>query len=82
MLYEVITSSSVPTRSAAVPRPAEIFDPVARGLDVIGDRWTLVLVRHLLEERVNWLLLTEVNPALASHGGRVSLVEITERKEA
>jgi len=34
-----------------------------------------------LEERVNWLLLTEVNPALASHGGRVSLVEITERKE-
>jgi len=33
-----------------VPRPAEIFDPVARGLDVIGDRWTLVLVRHLLDE--------------------------------
>src|SRR5574339_562549 len=31
-----------------VPRPEEIFDPVARGLDVIGDRWTLVLVRHLL----------------------------------
>jgi DNA-binding HxlR family transcriptional regulator len=31
-----------------MPRPEEIFDPVARGLDVIGDRWTLVLVRHLL----------------------------------
>jgi DNA-binding HxlR family transcriptional regulator len=31
-----------------VPRPGGIFDPVARGLDVIGDRWTLVLVRHLL----------------------------------
>ena len=34
-----------------------------------------------LEERVNWLLQTEVNPALAAHGGRVSLVEITEQKE-
>jgi len=34
-----------------------------------------------LEERVQWLLETEVNPALASHGGRVALVEITEQKE-
>jgi DNA-binding HxlR family transcriptional regulator len=32
----------------AIPKPRGIFDPVARGLDVIGDRWTLVLVRHLL----------------------------------
>jgi len=29
-------------------RPAQIFDPVARALDVIGDRWSLVLVRQLL----------------------------------
>ncbi len=34
-----------------------------------------------LEERVNWLLETEINPALASHGGRVALVEITDLKE-
>ena len=34
--------------SSAVPRPEGIFDPVARALDVIGERWTLVLVRHLL----------------------------------
>jgi Fe/S biogenesis protein NfuA len=34
-----------------------------------------------LEERVNWLLQTEVNPALAAHGGRVALVEITADKE-
>ena len=32
----------------AVPRPGQIFDPVARALDVIGDRWTLVLVRQLI----------------------------------
>jgi len=32
----------------SVPRPGEIYDPVARALDVIGDRWSLVLVRHLL----------------------------------
>jgi DNA-binding HxlR family transcriptional regulator len=31
-----------------VPRPGEIYDPVARTLDAIGDRWRLVLVRHLL----------------------------------
>jgi DNA-binding HxlR family transcriptional regulator len=31
-----------------VPRPGEIYDPVARALDAIGDRWRLVLVRHLL----------------------------------
>ena len=30
------------------PRPGEIFDPVGRALDVVGDRWTLVLVRQLL----------------------------------
>jgi DNA-binding HxlR family transcriptional regulator len=31
-----------------IPRPGEIYDPVARALDAIGDRWRLVLVRHLL----------------------------------
>lgn len=31
-----------------VPSPEEIYDPVARSLDFIGDRWSLVLVRHLL----------------------------------
>ena len=30
------------------PSPGEIFDPVARALEVIGDRWTLVLIRQLL----------------------------------
>jgi len=42
-----------PSRTAArrtIPEPATIFDPVARALDVIGDRWTLVLVRQLLGE--------------------------------
>jgi DNA-binding HxlR family transcriptional regulator len=36
------------TGRKSVPNPAEIYDPVARSLDVIGDRWSLVLVRHLL----------------------------------
>ncbi len=31
-----------------VPRPGGIYDPVARTLDAIGDRWSLALVRHLL----------------------------------
>src|SRR6187401_2173071 len=34
--------------AAAMLPPGQIFCPVGRALDVIGDRWTLVLVRHLL----------------------------------
>ena len=34
-----------------------------------------------IEERVGWLLETEINPALASHGGRVALVEVTDKME-
>lgn len=32
----------------SIPRPEGIFDPVARALEVVGDRWTLVLIRQLL----------------------------------
>jgi Fe/S biogenesis protein NfuA len=35
-----------------------------------------------LENRVVWLLDNEINPALASHGGKVALVEITAKMEA
>ena len=31
-----------------VPRPEHIFDPVARAMDVVGERWTLVLISHLM----------------------------------
>lgn len=33
-----------------------------------------------LEERITYILNSEINPNLAGHGGRVSLVEITENK--
>lgn len=48
------TLKSVRTRASSrkgrpsVPAPGQIFDPVARALEIIGDRWTLVLVRQLL----------------------------------
>ncbi|MFT4733025.1 MAG: Fe/S biogenesis protein NfuA [Gammaproteobacteria bacterium] len=35
-----------------------------------------------LVERVNYMIETDVNPSLASHGGKVVLVEITENKTA
>jgi Fe/S biogenesis protein NfuA len=35
-----------------------------------------------LEDRVNYVLYNEVNPALAAHGGEVSLVEITVKNVA
>jgi len=31
-----------------------------------------------LNERINYILVTDINPGLASHGGEVSLVELTE----
>jgi Fe/S biogenesis protein NfuA len=34
-----------------------------------------------VDQRVSWLLETEINPALASHGGRVALVEVTDKME-
>jgi Fe/S biogenesis protein NfuA len=34
-----------------------------------------------IEERVAWLLDTEINPSLAAHGGRVGLIEVTDQKE-
>ena len=50
-----ISESKMPERGVRTPRtalpipsPGEIFDPVARALEVIGDRWSLVLVRQLL----------------------------------
>jgi DNA-binding HxlR family transcriptional regulator len=39
----------IASSSKAIPRPQGIFDPVARAMEVIGDRWTLVLVRQLLD---------------------------------
>lgn len=35
-----------------------------------------------LEDRINYVLFNEINPMLASHGGEVSLVEITEDQYA
>lgn len=43
-----MASPSDPVRAPGPLRPTQIFDPVARALDVIGDRWTLVLVRQLV----------------------------------
>jgi DNA-binding HxlR family transcriptional regulator len=45
---EIASISDIPSRRAPVPRPGGIYDPVARSLDAIGDRWSLVLVRQLL----------------------------------
>jgi len=35
-----------------------------------------------MEDRINYVLYNEVNPALAAHGGEVSLVEITDEQIA
>lgn len=35
-----------------------------------------------LEDRINYVLYNEINPGLASHGGMVTLVEITDEKAA
>lgn len=35
-----------------------------------------------LPDRVNYILFNEINPMLASHGGMVTLIQITEQNEA
>lgn len=35
-----------------------------------------------IEDRINYILFNDVNPGLASHGGQVSLVEITDDQVA
>jgi DNA-binding HxlR family transcriptional regulator len=38
----------MPKREESILSPGQIFCPVGRALDVMGDRWTLGLLRHLL----------------------------------
>jgi len=47
-MFDPSAAESDSGRKGEILRPAQIFDPVARALDVIGDRWSLVLVRQLL----------------------------------
>jgi Fe/S biogenesis protein NfuA len=35
-----------------------------------------------LEERINYILYSEINPSLASHGGEVSLIEVLDQETA
>src|SRR5215470_18786409 len=49
MMQSISESHRRGAERAAIPRPEGIFDPVARALEVVGDRWTLVLVRQLLD---------------------------------
>lgn len=35
-----------------------------------------------LEDRINYVLYSEINPGLAAHGGEIKLVELTEEKMA
>ena len=41
-----------------------------------------VSVNSTLEERVNYILYSEINPSLAAHGGEVSLIEIVKEETA
>jgi len=47
-LIVVKQKQSTPPKRGPFPTPGQIFDPVARALEVIGDRWSLVLIRQLL----------------------------------
>jgi len=45
-----VAQKSLSESGSTIPHAKGIFDPVARALDVLGDRWTLVLMRHLILE--------------------------------
>jgi len=70
---------------AAPLRPEGIFCPVGRALDVIGERWTLVLIRHLLTgpRRFQELRLrTGIAPRVLSGGLRRLVADGSVRRVA
>jgi DNA-binding HxlR family transcriptional regulator len=54
MASEIFTRIVRGHPTGSIPKPGAVFDPVARALDLIGDKWTLVLVRHLLSGPVGF----------------------------
>jgi DNA-binding HxlR family transcriptional regulator len=48
MAKRVGGAASRQSSAPPIPRPGAIFCPIGRALDLIGDRWTLVLLRHFL----------------------------------
>jgi DNA-binding HxlR family transcriptional regulator len=48
VVERVSEESQAAAPSTGIPRPQQVFDPVARALDLIGERWKLVLIGHLL----------------------------------
>src|SRR5829696_8381755 len=51
----------------AVPKPYPLPGPVARSLEVIGDRWTLLVVRELLLGGRRWAELERALPGIPSN---------------
>ena len=47
-MVERVPEESQAAPSSGIPRPQQVFDPVARALDLIGERLKLVLIGHLL----------------------------------
>jgi DNA-binding HxlR family transcriptional regulator len=47
MTAQVAKKADAPS-GRSIPEPGTIFDPVARALDAIGERWTLVLLGQLM----------------------------------
>ena len=45
-----LAKKAAPSRGAkrSLDASGPLFDPVGRSLDLIGERWTLILVSHLL----------------------------------
>jgi DNA-binding HxlR family transcriptional regulator len=50
-----------------VPKPYPLPGPVARSLEVVGDRWTLLLVRELLLGGRRWAELERALPGIPSN---------------
>jgi len=50
-----------------VPKPYPLPGPVARSLEVVGDRWTLLVVRELLLGGRRWAELERALPGIPSN---------------
>ena len=57
----------MPSKTAKRTYPGQDYCPVARTLDVVGDRWTLLIIRDIFDHKRRFSQLLESLPGISSN---------------
>ena len=74
---ENLFKSEIDTFKNFLPRTCNNIMDIGCGLGIIN-----ILLNKFYNDKINFYLHSEINPALASHGGEVSLVEVLDDNKA